>query len=246
MPRQRVAWELAEESAIPSGHAAQFADSPLIGYERDGAGPLLVAGEVVPDTVQSQTHHVDLRRVVQDLGKGAEQSPAGRVGSMRQRVRAYRLGKMLRNVGASSSDDHGVRICAACPIAWPWCAPEVSDQRAEQFLADSGFVHRVGTACVDQLEGVTNSPERRVCERPCVESGAPKDRPVKDEFVVCRQLFQQVERKRCCRIERASRVERVMLIARKKDTDSSGGGFLEPVTGAATHAQADPYSDLVA
>ncbi len=137
-------------------------------------------------------------------------------------------------------------IGAACPIPCSWCAPEVSDQRAEQFLADSVLAHRVATACVDQLEGVTKSPERRACQRLCVKPGAPKHRPVKNKVFAGRQLFQPVERKRCRRIDRASRVERVMLITRMKDTDSAGGGLLEPVTSAATHPQADAHSDLIA
>ena len=219
-----IAWELAEEISIPSGHATQFADPPLIGNQRDGTGPLLVAGEVVPDAVQPQAHDIDLRRIAKDLCKGSKQRSPRREGGLRQCVGCYRLGKMLQDVGTCPPDDHGVCICAACPIAYPWGAPEVSDQRAEQLLADSGLAHRVATACVDQLEGVKNSPERRVCERPCVKPSAPEDRPVKDKLVACRQLFQPVERKRCCCIERASRVERVMLIACMKNTDGAGGG----------------------
>ena len=73
---KRIAWELAEEIAIPSGHAAELADPPLIGNQRDGAGPLFVAGEVVPDAVQPQAHDVDLRRVAKDLCKDSKQCPA--------------------------------------------------------------------------------------------------------------------------------------------------------------------------
>jgi hypothetical protein len=121
----------------------------------------------------------------------------------------------------------------------------VDDQRAEQFLADSGLAHCVATACVDQLEGATKSPERRVCERPCVKPGAPENRSVEDKLFAGCQLFQTVERECCRRIKGASRVERVMLIACVKDTDGAGGGLLKPVTGAAPHPQADPHGDLV-
>ena len=200
----------------------------------------------MPDAVQPQTHHVDLRRVVQDFRKGAKQRPTRCEDGLRQFIRAYRLGEMRRNVGACPPDDHGVSIYAANSITHSRGSPEVNDQRAQQFLGGPSLSHRVMTACVDQLEGVTNPHERRLRERPRVKPGAPKNRAVEDELVGCRQLLEAVEREGCRRIERALRVERVMLVACMKDTDGTGGGFLEPVTGATTHPQADPHSDLVA